>query len=186
MAAFVLTPIHRALGIAASELSEQLIDQAIAAHVVETDDLDWKEGLPNSKDPHWFVELSKDIAAMANSRGGHIVYGVREDGVSNAAVLRTNVDIGAGAQQRLMQAIHAHIRPLIVGVQLFAVECATDLGKGLWSSRFRLVRMHPIKLGRTGHPTSRSLTEMDRTRISCASTRSHVHIETARSVRPSM
>jgi hypothetical protein len=83
------TAIHRALGVAPGPLTDELLDAAVAAGVVETYDLDWKSELPPAKGlPQ--TDFPKDVAAMANSGGGVIVFGVRES--QKAATGR--VDIG--------------------------------------------------------------------------------------------
>jgi hypothetical protein len=73
----LFTPLHRLLGEAPGPITNQMIDAAIAAGLVETDYLDWKGELPPVKglSEHDFV---KDVAAMANSGGGVLVYGVTE------------------------------------------------------------------------------------------------------------
>ncbi|MFC5679104.1 helix-turn-helix domain-containing protein [Aeromicrobium endophyticum] len=48
-----------------------------ALHRAETNDLDWKSDLPPAKGLSQ-TDFPKDVAAMANSAGGLIVYGVRE------------------------------------------------------------------------------------------------------------
>ncbi|PPG02259.1 transcriptional regulator [Pseudoclavibacter sp. RFBI5] len=71
------TPLHRALGLSPSVLTDEILDAAVAAGVSETDDLDWKSELPPIKNISQ-TDVPKDIAAMANSGGGMIVYGVKE------------------------------------------------------------------------------------------------------------
>ncbi|WP_166998406.1 AlbA family DNA-binding domain-containing protein [Paramicrobacterium fandaimingii] len=71
------TPLHRALGLTPSPLTDELLDAAVAAGVTETDDLDWKSELPPIKNLSQ-TDVPKDIAAMANAGGGMIVYGVEE------------------------------------------------------------------------------------------------------------
>tara|TARA_R110002051_G_scaffold60578_15_gene111103 strand:- start:4344 stop:5588 length:1245 start_codon:yes stop_codon:yes gene_type:complete len=72
------TPLHRALGLAPSPLTDDILDSAVGAGVKETDDLDWKSELPPIKNLSQ-GDVPKDIAAMANSGGGMIIYGVEED-----------------------------------------------------------------------------------------------------------
>lgn len=71
------TPLHRALGRQPSDLTNELLDEAIAQGLAETDDLDWKEEFPPSKGLSK-TDVRKDIAAMANRGGGMIIYGVKE------------------------------------------------------------------------------------------------------------
>lgn len=82
------TALHRALGVGPGPLTDELLDAAVAAGVVETNDLDWKGDLPPAKGlPQ--TDFPKDVAAMANSGGGVIVFGVRE--VQKAATDRADV-----------------------------------------------------------------------------------------------
>ena len=71
------TALHRAIGAAPGPLTGELLDAVVAAGVAESNDLDWKSELPPAKGlPQ--SDFPKDVAAMANSGGGVIVYGVRE------------------------------------------------------------------------------------------------------------
>lgn len=49
----MFTPIHRALGLEASDLSLDLIEQAVEHGVEESNDLDWKKTPYNVKHPKW-------------------------------------------------------------------------------------------------------------------------------------
>lgn len=77
---------------AVPKLTLALVQEACVQRLVETEQLDWKRDLPLPKGAgsndqgvrERSLELAKDIAAMANSRGGMLVYGVREE--SNQAV----------------------------------------------------------------------------------------------------
>jgi hypothetical protein len=71
------TPLHRLLGRPPSPLSDEMIDEAVSQGIAETDDLDWKSKLPPVKGMAE-TDYPKDLAAMANSGGGMIVYGVTE------------------------------------------------------------------------------------------------------------
>lgn len=66
-----------------------MLDEAVAASLPETVDLDWKKALPPAKGIAQ-TDFPKDVAAMANSGGGVIVFGVTED--QKAAAGR--VDVG--------------------------------------------------------------------------------------------
>lgn len=111
----VFTPIHRALDLEPSDLTFELLDQAVAAHVREADDLDWKLTLPQrSENPKWKEEFAKDVAAMANSGGGWLVYGVSEDRKTSAATEVAGVgDLDQGVEQQLRGVAHGHIRPAV-------------------------------------------------------------------------
>ncbi len=72
------TALHRALGLPPGPLTDAMLDEAVATGVVETDDLDWKSELPPASNLSQ-TDVPKDIAAMANSGGGMIVYGIEEE-----------------------------------------------------------------------------------------------------------
>ncbi|MFI9453560.1 helix-turn-helix domain-containing protein [Amycolatopsis sp. NPDC052450] len=84
------TALHRAVGADPGPLSDDLLNRAVASGVTESSDLDWKSELPPAKGLAQ-TDFPKDVAAMANSGGGVIVFGVRES--QKAAVSR--VDVGA-------------------------------------------------------------------------------------------
>lgn len=113
------TALHRYLGDAPGPLTDDMIDRAVAQGLRETDDLDWKSELPppsaitNSDFP-------KDVAAMANSGGGTLVFGVTER--EKAAVGRK--DIG-GLHERHERALRSAavtaISPPIFGLGVVQV-----------------------------------------------------------------
>lgn len=115
----MFTPIHRALGLEASDLSLDLIEQAVEHGVEESNDLDWKKVPYNVKHPKWDEEAAKDIAAMANSGGGWIVFGVDEDGTNNAASRINAVEWSADTQQRLLRTAYSKIGPPVLGLEFF-------------------------------------------------------------------
>ncbi|MFE6920981.1 helix-turn-helix domain-containing protein [Nocardia sp. NPDC057663] len=108
------TALHRVLGVAPGPLTDQLLDEAVARGVEEIDDLDWKSELPPVKGLSQ-TDFPKDVAAMANSGGGLIVYGVRES--QKAATER--VDAGKfdeGYERALRVAAINAITPPVFGL----------------------------------------------------------------------
>jgi hypothetical protein len=84
------TALHRSLGVRPGPLTDELLRAAVSAGVAETDELDWKSELPPAKGLAQ-TDFPKDVAAMANSGGGLIVFGVRETQKSATG----RVDVGA-------------------------------------------------------------------------------------------
>ncbi len=110
------TALHRALGVGPCALTDDLLDQAVAAGVAETSDLDWKSALPPAKGLAG-TDFPKDIAAMANSGGGLIVYGVRED--QKAAVGRVDVgELDENYERSLHSAAVSAISPPVFGLTI--------------------------------------------------------------------
>lgn len=85
----------------------------MAKGIEETDSLDWKTALPD-KGP----EFAKDVAAMANSGGGLIVYGVKEvEGESSAAGDLCGVSGWGDREERRLRAIaYSAVQPPIHGL----------------------------------------------------------------------
>ena len=102
-----------------------LLDRAIESHVEEADDLDWKQGLPHKEKRE---EFAKDVAAMANSGGGLIVYGVAEvPGPSSAAGAIAGVEgWGDSEERRLRQIAYSNIQPPVHGLAFHVAERQGD------------------------------------------------------------
>lgn len=111
------TPLHRSLGLPPSTLTDEILDAAVDAGVMETDDLDWKSALPPTKGlPQ--TDVPKDIAAMANSGGGMIVYGVEED--QKAATGRRDTgNLSEGHERALRSAAITAITPAVSGLEIY-------------------------------------------------------------------
>lgn len=122
------TPLHAALGETGGTLQFELIQRACDEHVRERADLDWKRVLPLTAKPQnsehkvaQQLELAKDIAAMANSGGGMIVYGVRErltEGTSAAEQVVPVGPIDETTTKAIRQVAGSLIYPPVTGTQL--------------------------------------------------------------------
>lgn len=110
------TALHRALGLAPGPLTDEILDDAVAAGVAETSDLDWKSELPPAKGlPQ--TDFPKDVAAMANSGGGLIVYGVRES--QKAATERVDVgELSETYERSLRSVANTAITPPMFGLNV--------------------------------------------------------------------
>lgn len=108
--------MHRSLGLPLGPLTDEILDAAIAAGVVEADDLDWKSELPPAKGlPQ--TDFPKDVASMANSGGGMIVYGVEED--QKAATGRKDTgDLIEVHERALHSAAITAITPPVFGLEI--------------------------------------------------------------------
>ena len=112
------SPIHRLLGHAAGPLTSQLVDAAIAAGLAETRDLDWKRSIPEAPGTS---DFPKDVAAMANSGGGMIVYGVTES--NKSATGRFDVGEVTETQERTLRAVAAsRISPPVLNLRIERIQ----------------------------------------------------------------
>lgn len=105
------TRLHAVLGEPPADLAFGHIERAIEQQVVEFDDLDWKRAVPSREGAD---DLAKDIAAMANSRGGLIVYGVDEETGTGAAKEVRSVAAGEGELRRIRAIAQTRIQPGVV------------------------------------------------------------------------
>lgn len=113
------TALHRLLGLAPGPITDEMIDAAIAAGISETADLDWKSELPPIKAlPQ--SDFPKDIAAMANTGGGIIVYGIDE--VQKAATGRRDVgELTEQLERALRSAAVTAISPPVFGLRIHQI-----------------------------------------------------------------
>jgi Putative DNA-binding domain len=116
----LFTPLHRVLGREPGPLTDDMLDDAVKAGVPETDDLDWKSALPAEKDLA-NSDLLKDIAAMANSGGGVVVFGVTEE--QKRATGRVNIrDTNEAYERTLRRVAVSGIQPPIFGQGIHAAR----------------------------------------------------------------
>lgn len=112
--------LHRYLGWPPGPIMSEMIDQVIADRLVESGDLDFKAQLPPAKGlPS--TDFPKDIAAMANSGGGTIVFGVEE--TDKIATARTDVgEVSENYERSLRSAAITAISPPIFGLGFHRTE----------------------------------------------------------------
>ena len=102
----------------------QDIERLINDKVVENTSLEYKSGIDiHKKDgkKDWRCELVKDVCAMANARGGVIIYGVKEvkqDGINAVPEKITPLDASEISKERLEQIIFSNISPKIDGIEI--------------------------------------------------------------------
>jgi hypothetical protein len=125
----VWTPLHRALGLEQSPLSFELIQRAVEQQVAQAEDLDWKEALPG-QDERAKDEFAKDVAALLNTRGGLIVYGVADQGTGEAKEIKP-VDTGEPERLRLRSIASSNIRPFPAGLDVVGVDDPNTPGHGV-------------------------------------------------------
>ena len=113
------TALHRELGLQPGPLTPAMLDEAIEQGVRETDDLDWKGELPPPK-AITLSDFPKDVAAMANSGGGLIVYGIDE--TQKAATGHIDVaGFDENYERTLRSAAVTGISPPVFGLNIYAL-----------------------------------------------------------------
>lgn len=112
----LFTSLHRYLGEAPGPITEQMIDDAVSQGLPETGDLDWKSALPPEA-RFAQSDIVKDMAAMANSGGGSIVFGVEE--TNKRAVGRQEAgELNEGYERTLRRVAYTAITPPIRGIHV--------------------------------------------------------------------
>ncbi|OZD03422.1 transcriptional regulator [Rhodococcus sp. 06-235-1A] len=113
------TALHRVLGLPPGPLTDAMLDEAVGAGAAETNDLDWKSELPPMKGlPQ--TDFPKDVAAMANSGGGVIVFGVRE--AQKFATERVDVgELDEAYERSLRSAAITGISPPVFGLNVHRI-----------------------------------------------------------------
>ncbi|WP_162803084.1 AlbA family DNA-binding domain-containing protein [Ornithinimicrobium avium] len=118
-----------------------LIERACAESLPERTDLDWKRQLPLTapKSEHKAkqaqqIELAKDIAAMANSGGGMIVYGISETTRAGTSAAETIVPVGIVDETitRDVRRVAGNlVYPPVVGLDLIPLAPQDDAAGGV-------------------------------------------------------
>lgn len=126
----MFTPIHRALGLEPGNLTMNDINQVIAEKVEETADLDWKKKFYGIQNNAVMEEVAKDIAAMANSGGGWIVFGIKEDGENNAASSVNPIQWSADNERQIRNIAYSKIGPPVAGIEFSKIPCGENPDDG--------------------------------------------------------
>ncbi|MCM1943487.1 ATP-binding protein [Streptomyces sp. G3] len=116
------TRLHEHLGCPPGPITFDMIRQATVDKLEESDDLDWKRDLPVPPlHGHW-NEFAKDISAMANTRGGLLIYGVSNDH-QIVGIDREKADLRQYAQW-----VRNHVHPYLPDLVMFPLtDGATTL-----------------------------------------------------------
>ncbi|MGP4008169.1 AlbA family DNA-binding domain-containing protein [Streptomyces sp. 4N124] len=112
------TRIHQELGAPPGTVTFEMIEQATAGIDGERDDLDWKRDLPKKAEAGEWNEFAKDVAAMANARGGLLIYGVRNDRTI------TGIDPDAVNTEHLYKWLRANTQPFVAGMDMYTRQSA--------------------------------------------------------------
>ncbi|GLY40427.1 hypothetical protein Amsp01_064500 [Amycolatopsis sp. NBRC 101858] len=110
------TRIHEHLGLRPGPLTFENVADAARTGLAEADILDWKEPLPQPPRDGAWNEFAKDVAAMANTRGGLLIYGV-----SDKLELR-GVDLASVDVRMYGQWLRNHVRPFLGGVDYLELK----------------------------------------------------------------
>lgn len=110
----LFTSLHQYLGEAPGPLTETMLHEAIAQGLPEAADLDWKARLPAEKGLP-ASDLPKDLAAMANSGGGVLVFGVTET-AKRASGREDAGELDESYERTLRRAAYTAIRPPLTGL----------------------------------------------------------------------
>lgn len=107
-------------------LSYEMFQRAVVERLGEDERLDWKGRLPDDGD-----EVAKDVAALANSRGGLLVYGVVEDRATGRADRIEPVNLTDAVQRRIRSWLQRRVHPGVSGVELLDLPCSDGEAEGL-------------------------------------------------------
>lgn len=113
--------LHAIFGVPVSSIDAVAIERAVADKVAESDQLDWKSAV-YAKGAG--AEIAKDIAALANHRGGIIVLGVTEEDSAAAAASPVTMS-GAEVRKQVQMAVASNVSPFLGGVTVYQTDGAT-------------------------------------------------------------
>lgn len=121
----LFTPLHRWLGKEAEPMSMELLDEAVQANLQEQADLDFKSTPPPAAALKQ-SDLAKDVAAMANSGGGMLIYGVRDSESRAAEVCGIDHDFTRDTYLRDIRRIASNrVSPPVLGLTTKAFDDGT-------------------------------------------------------------
>lgn len=102
------------------QITEAHLRQLIDNKVCERKSIDYKQAIPSGKDGDR-KEFLADVSSFANSGGGHLVYGMREEAGLPVDLCGLNIDDPDAKVAELDSRIRDGIRPRIPGVVVWVV-----------------------------------------------------------------
>jgi Putative DNA-binding domain len=108
--------LHEHLGSPPGPVDFSMVRRCADDGLVEADDLDWKEKLPNQQDPRTPAEFAKDVAAMANTRGGLIIYGVADQPVAFKGIQEADAN-----RDQYAQWVRNFVQPYLSGLDMYCL-----------------------------------------------------------------
>jgi predicted HTH transcriptional regulator len=103
-----------------SEWAEADLNELIESDVQESMHLDYKQSRALARKDECRSELSKDVAAFANSDGGRIIYGIIEKD-QNPQAIDEGVNAREITREWLEQVIYSNIQPKIDGLRIYSI-----------------------------------------------------------------
>ena len=97
------------------QIDESDLMSLVADSVDERKPIDYKAGWDLQK-PEWKDEFRRDVTSFANASGGHIIYGMREQGGLPTELCGIEMDNPESIKLRLSELLQSHIRPRVVGM----------------------------------------------------------------------
>ncbi len=104
----------------------EYLQTLIQNQVEESLHLEYKSAGALDKQNDKTTEISKDVSAMANSDGGTIVYGIKEDQTKRFPECIDAVRASDFSKEWLEQIVNAKIQPKLQGVQIHPISIGTD------------------------------------------------------------
>src|ERR1700748_40725 len=101
--------------------------ELIANGVEENTELEYKAAAALQREDKKITEATKDVSAFANSNGGILIYGIREDQSNKHLPGNIDpVDRKTITKEWLEQILNARIRPRIHGIKIHVITIEED------------------------------------------------------------
>lgn len=114
-------------------LSIDDINQLISLRVEESINLDYKEAAALGKNDKKKAEIAKDVSSFANSAGGYIVYGIRED--NHVADSLSLIDGNEITKEWIEQVIQTRIQRKIEDLQIIPIRFNQNIKQSIYVIR---------------------------------------------------
>ncbi len=135
--------LEQLFGANSEAINADHVKKLVSGTVAEDIDLDFKESLYGGESER--RDLSRDVAALANTAGGVILLGVQADEQSQASA-SPGVDLSDDAKTRMQQIVVAGVLPLPT-FEIVAVPSGTD-SRGFYAIVVAPIARSPPR----GHP----------------------------------
>ncbi len=108
---------------ALEDIDADTLEEICRQQFSESETVDFKRDLP-ARDEKGKVELAKDVAAMANTGGGDLIFGIKEtdDGGRAGEIAEITEEPSDQAARRILQSLESKIEPRVQGLAIKTVH----------------------------------------------------------------
>lgn len=105
-----------------SEVAENDLNELVDSQISEKKIIEYKQQL-NLRAHKDKIEITSDVSSFANASGGHLIYGMKEDGGLATEICGLQIENQDRLKQQIENILRESLGPRIIGIELEIISC---------------------------------------------------------------